>query len=441
MPLPPGHKVPCEPRPGCNRYTPCGVRTAGVLEIPQTLYSDTRQNCTDNPTKPGVRPTACDHLHLPPEAVARTRLREWLSQHNVSEKQAALRITGPRGDGFWVRVIWVLAHATWAKRVGLPISVAYHSPLMDSYYAPNLPGDGFTQYFEPVEHSPPNPTFLQLDCFAAACAWEDHGNYAERFDDAVQQRAARTAMVEHLSLRPLPVLRDAAESFWSEHFARIAPGQTVLGVHLRGTDKQRWKLGLKPYADLAEAYLCAHPNATVFVATDDELLLRQFQIRLKRSGIQGSRLVWRKEVLRGNSTLNAGVHASMLGLNSRAADLGWDVMLDTLLLSRVDFLIHTTSAVAEFATILNPRLQGPNSSYNLNLAKRGQPMPVWGTAHQAPAKACGHRPPAPPSVARSADTGKVDGDFALVKQMLPKLQSRFLHKLLEAWMDEQRSNG
>jgi hypothetical protein len=64
---------------------------------------------------------------------------------------------------------------------------------------------------------------------------------------------------------------EQARSFWSTHFAA---NQTVLGVHLRGTDKQ-WAVGVATYLPLISAFLCYRPDAAVFLATDDRRMLAQ----------------------------------------------------------------------------------------------------------------------------------------------------------------------
>lgn len=56
-----------------------------------------------------------------------------------------------------------------------------------------------------------------------------------------------------------------ADAFWAAHFAANA---TVLGVHLRGTDKP-WALGVGVFMPMISAFLCHHPAAAIFVATDD----------------------------------------------------------------------------------------------------------------------------------------------------------------------------
>ena len=55
------------------------------------------------------------------------------------------------------------------------------------------------------------------------------------------------------------------------------------------------------------------------------------------------------------------------------------VLLDTLLLSKCDFLIKTASSVSEFAIYYNPALA--NRSYDFSL--KGQPLPTFHWLHPA----------------------------------------------------------
>ena len=163
--------------------------------------------------------------------------------------------------------------------MGMPISIAYRSPL-DTYYAPDQPGDGWSQYFETVDNAPPDAQMFALDCFASARVWEDVGNYAKFHDALLAQRQLRAEIIASLPLRPLPRYIRAADAFWK---ARFAPGERVLGVHLRGTDKQRFRLSVYAYVPLVRAFMCAWPNAAIFVATDDSKQLEQARRRASAS--------------------------------------------------------------------------------------------------------------------------------------------------------------
>ena len=57
----------------------------------------------------------------------------------------------------------------------------------------------------------------------------------------------------------------------------------------------------------------------------------------------------------------------------RAHAKGVEVLLDTLLLSKCDFLLKSASAVSEFALYFNPHLI--NRSYDFGL--EDQPSPAW----------------------------------------------------------------
>ena len=71
-----------------------------------------------------------------------------------------------------------------------------------------------------------------------------------------------------------------------------------------------------------------------------------------------------------NPVLDAG--------NAKATQMtaGFDVLTDTLLLSRCAFLLKVASMVSEVATYLTPRLI--NASYDFHI--RDQPRPPWAYA-------------------------------------------------------------
>ena len=128
----------------------------------------------------------------------------------------------------------------------------------------------------------------------------------------------------------------------------------ILGVHLRGTDKGKYlstagsgrPIGPTEYEPYVSAFLKAHgPSAKVFVATDSPSYLEE----VKRKW-PADRLIYRSEVLRHESNVafvggkgggkrNGGAAAIGSG-NYRK---GEEVLLDMLLLSRCDWLLHAAS--------------------------------------------------------------------------------------------------
>jgi hypothetical protein len=225
----------------CNRYTPCGLVSPRAQTIPQHVFLTT----VHEPA--GKKTTGKNAAGSPYREDAHASLWEWLrSAHgDALAGGGTLRITGPVSDGFWVRALWVFAHASWSKAVGLNISVEYRSALDTYLNKADKVDDGFSQYFEPLrKDQPPDATtlLLQLDCFAAARLWERVGNYALTYAELIRQRFARSQLVDELPLKPR--LRHVAEAdfFWRSQRLGDAQGadatQRVLGVHLRGTDKR-----------------------------------------------------------------------------------------------------------------------------------------------------------------------------------------------------------
>ena len=127
------------------------------------------------------------------------------------------------------------------------------------------------------------------------------------------------------------------------------------------------------YFPFADRWLAHHgPTASVFLATDDQMVLEGFQRRY------GARLWSQEQVVRGscvNASAGCAYSNAMSGRAVAKADseglLGLGTLVDTLLLSRCSFLVKAKSAVSEFAIYYSPRLI--NASFDFEL--RGQPEP------------------------------------------------------------------
>ena len=417
---------------GCSRKTPCLVRDPNTAQLSVSLYCSltARENLSPlcdyvlesqgyNPyclPLPNRQQQPTNHLNTAPRLWLRAHRNRpgrplgnecmlWSNQTKRKERNhvtfgttvhtpdqltnRVLLITGPVSDGFWVRVITVLAHATWAKLNGLSVAVRYRSE-RDNYFdraiaAPSE--DGWTRYFEPI--NPPtgaSTSFVQLGCHAGARAWEQFGLYAAGSKEAATQREARVRLMAELGVRPRKRWIRAADRFWSRHVERLGAGRPVVGVHMRATDKAVNVLPTSTYITTLNAFLCHFPNAIVFVATDNEVSLeavRHWSRRSRHRAPVVSRPAIRSHSYRStlnNPMTNPGVHAHVLNLTAQAATLGEDVMLDTLLLSRANFLLKGTSAVADFALYFNPTLAGNTVEYELSPS----PHHAWANLSRCP---------------------------------------------------------
>ena len=301
-------------------------------------------------------------------ATQRARFRAIALKRHALE----LHVTGPVQDGFWVRASAVLAHLAWATEHGLPIgsvSVSYRSP--EDTYNDDIGAqlDGFGRYFDPL-HGVRDAFRLELGCKIASSAWVQYASYLNEWSSALRQRSSKIAMVASLPLQPRSKFVEIADAFLEEHRRHRAP---LLGVHLRGTDKKQCKVPLDRFMPLIRAYLCYAPNAVVFVATDDNRRLKEVQAAI--SGAGAPSLVWRAGTTRSVGSHNPGVHATEYRRNTTeafaASKLGEDVMVDTLILSKADFLIGSQSAITEFALYLNPLLLNRSFTFGIH----GHPLP------------------------------------------------------------------
>lgn len=316
----------------------------------------------------------------------------------------------------------MLVQARWARRAGMRVAVAYRSNHDNYLDRRETARDGWTQYFEPLAPAvpdranstattatnaaitptaavaaagplsaaataaavplPPQPPALlvSLDCGAAAALWGRDGVYRWSHRHLARQREWRASLVAELPVRPRARFYAAAAAVFAGNNSLGRPLQgPVLGVHMRGTDRAPCESHPAELVPLVRAYLRKWPAADAFIATDDSALLAQLRARL--GGEAAGRVAW-LDTLRGASTLNPGVRATRLpgwdGGHERAARLGHEILVDTLVLSRCAFLIASLSAVPEYAVALSPHARLQRDSFLVDVAD--YPAPEWGRA-------------------------------------------------------------
>ena len=321
-----------------------------------------------------------------------------------------------------MRATVVLVQARWARRAGMRVAVAYRSNHDNYLDRRETARDGWTQYFEPLAPAVPdranstattatnaaiNPTaavaaagplsaaataaavplppqppalLVSLDCGAAAALWGRDGVYRWSHRHLARQREWRASLVAELPVRPRARFYAAAAAVFAGNNSLGRPLQgPVLGVHMRGTDRAPCESHPAELVPLVRAYLRKWPAADAFIATDDSALLAQLRARL--GGEAAGRVAW-LDTLRGASTLNPGVRATRLpgwdGGHERAARLGHEILVDTLVLSRCAFLIASLSAVPEYAVALSPHARLQRDSFLVDVAD--YPAPEWGRA-------------------------------------------------------------
>jgi len=167
----------------------------------------------------------------------------------------------------------------------------------------------------------------------------------------------------------------------------------ILGVHMRGTDKVvRPKVPPEAYTPFIDAYVAAHEDALVFVATDDRKYAQRLGARYGYLGdspddgdvgthalgssIKRARLVSRG---RGYSDATWGGEADFNKRRMSGSGMakGVEVLLDALLLSKCDFILISMSAVSEFALWISPHLWSNHLDLQATDRLSSQSLPTW----------------------------------------------------------------
>lgn len=198
---------------------------------------------------------------------------------------------------------------------------------------------------------------------------------------------------------------EAARSFapWRQR------SRHIIGVHLRGTDKVvRAKVPPEAYFPFLDAYLTAHDDALIFVATDDRKYARRLGARYGIDSAVASRgtadggdggdehpngraarfAFGRPRIVsRGLGYLDASwggradparprnlpLHRSRGG----GVQKGLEVLVDALLLSKCDYVLMSTSGVAEFALWIAPHLWTHHLDLQATDRLKSQALPPW----------------------------------------------------------------
>ena len=286
--------------------------------------------------------------------------------------------------GFFAYVNFALNQIIYAEKHGLHPVVFFGKNSVDgpnAFYDAELGENMWEYYFEPVAQvsysdiqnrlADPQDSLTQDDLVTLSiselwrihCREPDsvfvypHNMYKkqERYEPdwyAEQRQKARRIVGEYI--RAKPHIREKVADFERRYCAN----DRVIGIHMRGTDKgtagssERLMRVVQPkeYFPLIDAYTKEHGACKIFVATDQEQFLNRVIAKY------GDR------VISYQSIRTRGIRNPFELSDGNAYRKGEDVLIDSLLLSRCDYLLKCTSAVGEFAMYFNPELE----CYDLN---------------------------------------------------------------------------
>jgi hypothetical protein len=127
-------------------------------------------------------------------------------------------------------------------------------------------------------------------------------------------------------------------------------GFKILGVHKRGTDiaLHHTKMPIERYFSEIDSIISDYDY--VFLSTDEESVVETFKSKYKNL------------ITFNSKTLSSNPRTPSFKLNPRKDGylMGFEVIIESLLLSKVDFLLKTNSNVSNFSLLYNPFLKYKN---------------------------------------------------------------------------------
>jgi hypothetical protein len=182
--------------------------------------------------------------------------------------------------------------------------------------------------------------------------------------DDVLRREAKEILDNFV--RPRPYIGEKVERFFGAHLA----GHDVIGVHARGTDAtsmqevrafRQGSLVMSRYVAEIERLLHIRPGAKIFVATDEESSLSQLAEAFPERVVSYGSVRHQHGVPAGHGPTGWIMPAYIAANRDVAAKNGEEAVVDYLLLSRCQYLVHNGSSLARTVLLNAPELAHSNT--------------------------------------------------------------------------------
>ena len=255
-------------------------------------------------------------------------------------------VVGSTGYGFFSEFIGVLNHIDFSERNNKNIIAYWDSKFL--YYEKNgLNGifNAWEYYFEPVTNNnivkPSDKIIRNYFCPDRSALWPKF------WLPITHDMALRANALIRKYIKIKPHVTKIAETFYEKNMN----GCFIIGIHWRGTDKGREIIPIKQSSILQKAQEFANTLQQPFkylVASDEWSF-----IRLAQKTLMGGPVIFYEAAERSSSNYAFFLHKES---TTNPSKRGLDVLIEVLLLSKSNILIHTLSNVSTSALFFNPDL-------------------------------------------------------------------------------------
>jgi hypothetical protein len=250
-------------------------------------------------------------------------------------------VIGPWFGGFFSTMCSTLGNIAWADMVNKkPVVYWDHRSLYYQKEGYNgSVGNVWEYYFEPVSDA----SYTKNDLIYIGYCAPDHRTCIRGFTKHSYEYKKWVNSIITKYVRIKSAVQEKIDALYSEKIQ----GKKTIGIHLRGTDKQSEIRLPSPELLLQEANRVADEIEAeqFFIATDEEKLLKVAQEILNRP------------IVYCDSYRSSNGHP--VHKRPQKAQLGEEVLIETLLLSMCDWFVCSHSNVAYFVMFFNPEI--PNS--------------------------------------------------------------------------------
>jgi hypothetical protein len=189
-----------------------------------------------------------------------------------------------------------------------------------------------------------------------------------QWDDPSDRLRQEAKAVLDSFIRPRAYILQKARDFFARHMA----GHHLIGVHARGTDAtsaqevrdfRRGSLVLSRYVAEVGRLLELRPKARIFVASDEQSSVRYLEAAFPGRVIAYDSVRHETGEAAGKGPTGWIMPAYIAGDRDVAAKNGEDAVIEYLLLSKCDYLVHNGSSLARTVLLNAPRMPHTNTHY------------------------------------------------------------------------------
>jgi len=279
------------------------------------------------------------------------------------KKYFEIRNAWDTNTGFFAYFMMALTQLKFPEIHGM-IPIVYFNEPHNHYYEPGYAKNIWENYFEPVtDLSSRNLQILTRE----EVTFIDH-KYHDRLGNGgdlpetdeldlkiwLETHRAMKSAITKKYITPKSFIMDLVDNFYN----KFMKSHIVLGIHIRGTGKSVDQKGKRyvaqeklvrkilpdEYFPYVDKYLCVHVKAKLFVATDQKQYLASFIER------------YVDRIITSSALRTQGDEPLFRIKDENKFQIGVEVMCDSLLLSRCDYLIKGWSNVSEAAICFNPQI-------------------------------------------------------------------------------------